>query len=334
MKSSGQLKEFMWLVGACMLVLLAASALSDYFVYVVALTAIFAMLAVAYDVLLGFTGYLSLAHGALFGLGAYACAILTSRYDVNFWIAVILSAAASAVAGAVVAILAFRTRGLYFAVLTLGIGLVGYQLFLVLNDLTGGVGGFVNIPSPPQPEWASMRPVLWQAILAVALLLVTYACCGWFVRSRLGVQCVAIREDLTLAQALGIRVGPARMAAFSLSAAFAGAGGAMFAAMSNFIAPESFTVLGTGFQLVALVVVGGMGTLWGAVLGAVLLTALPEALRFSATYSLLVYGLILLLFIQRLPKGLASLAPRLRSTKSAVRKPPMVDVGTKQRAST
>lgn len=319
MKRGGLVAETASLAVAGAIALMTASRFGDYLVYVVALTAIFAMLAVAYDVLLGYTGYLSLAHGALFGLGAYTCAWLTTRHEMNFWLALPLCGIATGVAGVVVALLAFRTRGLYFAVLTLGIGLIGHQLFLVLSSFTGGVGGFVNIPSAPQPAWLPVKPVLYQAMLAVAFLVVTFVACGTFVRSRLGVQCTAVREDQTLARALGIRVASARMAAFALSAVFAGIAGALFAAMSNFVAPESFTVLGTGFQLVALVVIGGMGTLWGPILGAVLLTALPEALRFSATYSLLVYGILLLVFIRWAPKGLADILVRGAASRRAAR---------------
>lgn len=288
----------------------AALTLNDYFVYVVTIGAIFATLAVAFDVLLGFTGYLSLAHGALYGLGAYACALLTARYGLSFWAALPLCGLLSGAAGALIALLAFRTRGLYFAVLTLGIGLIGHQLFLVLPGLTGGVGGFVGIPGPEQPGWLPVRTTTYYALLALGLLFVTLTGALLFVRSRLGAECLAVREDLTLAQALGIRVASARLAAFAFSAAFAGLAGALFAAISSFIAPESFTVLGTGFQLVALVVVGGMGTLWGPILGAALLTALPEGLRVAATLSLLAYGVLLLLFIIFAPQGIASLISR------------------------
>lgn len=284
--------------------------LNDYFVYVVTIGAIFATLAVAFDVLLGFTGYLSLAHGALYGLGAYACALLTARYGLSFWAALPLCGALTGAAGALIALLAFRTRGLYFAVLTLGIGLIGHQLFLVLPGLTGGVGGFVGIPGPEQPAWLPLRATTYYALLALGLLFVTLMAALVFVRSRLGAECLAVREDLTLAQALGIRVASARLAAFTFSAVFAGLAGALFAAISSFIAPESFTVLGTGFQLVALVVVGGMGTLWGPILGAALLTALPEGLRVAATLSLLAYGVLLLVFIIFAPQGIASLISR------------------------
>lgn len=290
-------------------------ALNDYYTYVLTIAALFAALAVAFDVLLGYTGYLSLAHGALYGVGAYGCAVLTSRYGLSFWLALPLCGLMAGAVGALVALIAFRTRGLYFAVLTLGIGLIGHQLFLVVESLTGGVGGFVGIPGPPQPAWLTVRGTTYAALLALALLWGTYVAAEIFVRSSLGAACIAVREDLTLARALGIRVARARLAAFTFSAVVAGLAGALFAAISNFIAPESFTVLGTGFQLVALVVVGGMGTLWGAVVGAVLLTALPEALRVASTYSLLAYGLLLLVVVIFAPRGIASFPALLRARR-------------------
>ncbi|MBP2300678.1 branched-chain amino acid ABC transporter permease [Azospirillum picis] len=302
---------FIRTVAAASAMLVAACAVSlqlnDYYLYVVTIGAIFAVLAVSFDVLLGYTGYLSLAHGALYGLGAYICAVLTARHGLPFWAALPVAGLATGAAGALVALLSFRTRGLYFAVLTLGIGLVGHQLFLVFDQVTGGVGGFVGIPGPEQPAWLPVSPVAYAALLALALLWVTFVAASLFVRSKLGAACLAVREDITLARALGIRVAAARLSAFAFSATFAGLAGALFAAISSFIAPESFTVLGTGFQLVALVVVGGMGTLWGPVVGAILLTALPEALRVASTYSLLAYGVLLLVCVIFAPKGIASL---------------------------
>jgi branched-chain amino acid transport system permease protein len=299
---------------ACAVFLMAsvlAMQLNSYFLYVVTLGAIFATLAVSFDVVLGYTGYLSLAHGALFGVGAYSCGILTARYGLSFWSALFLAGVITGAFGALVALASFRTRGLYFAVLTLGIGLIGHQLFLVFSDLTGGIGGLAGIPSPSKPNFAWLDQNRWNAFLALALLLLTYVMAQVFVRSRLGAACLAIREDLTLAQALGIRVARARFAAFLFSAVFTGFAGGLFAAISNFIAPETFTVLGTGFQLVALVVVGGMGTLWGPILGAALLTALPEALRVASGYSLLIYGMLLLVFILFAPKGLAGILGKM-----------------------
>jgi branched-chain amino acid transport system permease protein len=278
--------------------------LNDYMVYVALVAVIWAIFAVGYDVLLGYTGYLSLAHGALYGIGAYAFALLTTAWGWTFWIALPAAAAVTTVAGALIAIAAFRTRGIYFAVLTLGIGLVGYQLFLVLESVTGGIAGFVGIPAPPDLS-ASFSSGQNNLVVSLVVLWVTWVSARWFVRSRVGAACIAVREDQMLARSLGIRVGFARLAAFAFSAFFCGAAGALFAATSSYIGPDSFTVMNTGFHVVVLVVVGGMGTLWGPILGAVLLTVLPESLRMASTLSLLIYAGLLLGCILLAPQGIA-----------------------------
>lgn len=288
-----------------------AGVVSHYILYVLTAAACLAIIAISFDVLVGYTGYLSLAHGTFYGVGAYALGNLTTRLGWSFWLALPASGLIAAAGGSLVAALAFRTRGLYFAVLTLGIGLVGFQLFVMLDDLTGGVVGFVGIPRPPQLPGLSIDPLRYNLILTVALAWITFAASFCFVRSRIGMACLAIREDDMLARALGIKINIARLAAFTFSAFFAGVAGALFASTSNFAGPDSFAVMSIGFQLVVVVVVGGMGTLWGPALGALLITALPELLRGANSLSLLVYGILLLLVISFAPRGAAGLIKTL-----------------------
>ncbi|MBX9459704.1 MAG: branched-chain amino acid ABC transporter permease [Rhizobium sp.] len=299
---------------------------SNYILYVATAAAWLAVLAISFDVLIGYTGYLSLAHGALYGVGAYATANLTSKYGVNFWLALLLSGIIAAAVGTFVAGLAFRTRGLYFAVLTLGIGLIGYQLFVVLEIWTGGIMGFVGIPSPPQPFGLEMDQSRYNLLLTLLFVWITYLASFIFVRSPIGVACIAIREDQTLARAVGMKINEARLSAFAFSSFFAGIAGSLFASMSNFVGPDSFNVLTAGFQLVVTVVVGGMGTLWGPILGAILLTSLPEVLRGASHYSLLAYGIMLLVVIMFAPRGLAGMlrfiGGKLRPAPKVVPEPP------------
>jgi len=290
-------------LAACLAVMPFAN---DYLLYVATIAGLMSILAVSYDVLLGLTGYLSLAHGFLYGIGAYAGALMTTR-GWSFWLAWPASGLVAAVAGAAIALVAFRTRGLYFAVLTLGIGLVGFQLFLVLEPLTGGIGGFIGIPSLPALPGLQSDPSRNGLVVTLLALAVTYFASLAFLRAPVGAACLAVREDVLLAQSLGIRVGSARLAAFTFSAFFAGATGALFAAISNFIGPDNFSVMTTGFQVVVFVVVGGMGLLWGPILGAIVLTVLPEALRMANTFSVAAYGVLLLFFILFAPKGIGGL---------------------------
>ena len=308
-----------WVVPCIILVICLAFVpfMNDYLLYVATIAGLMCILAVSYDVLLGLTGYLSLAHGFLYGVGAYVCALMTTN-GWNFWSALLASGLFSAAMGALVALVAFRTKGLYFAVLTLGIGLVGYQLFLVLEPLTGGVGGFVGIPSLPSLPGLENDTSRNALVVTLIVLAVTYYASLAFMSAPVGAACLAVREDVLLAQALGIRVGAARLAAFTFSAFFSGIAGALFAAISNFVGPDNFSVTSTGFQIVVFTVVGGMGLLWGPLLGAVVLTVLPEILRGAATYSVAIYDILLLLAILFAPQGLGGL---LKSGVMRMRRP-------------
>jgi branched-chain amino acid transport system permease protein len=296
-------------LGALSVLLLASgaaiTAMNQYHVYVMTLIALFGMLAVSFDVLLGYTGYLSLAHGALFGVGAYAFGLLTSHYHLHPWLALPAAGVVTLLAGALTALLAFRTKGLYFAVLTLGMGMLGFQLFTVATSVTGGLQGLAGIPGLPVPAGWRMQNTVFNALVLVGFLWLAYLACYAFTRSRIGRECVAVREDATLAQALGIGIGAARLAAFCVSAVFAGLAGALYAAVSNYVGPESFSVTTTGLQLIVFVVVGGVGTLWGSLVGAALLTILSESLREAHGLSVLIYGVLLLLFVLFVPRGIA-----------------------------
>ncbi len=294
--------------------LLGARYCDDYWAYVGTLAALRAIMAVGYDVLLGYTGFLSMAHGTLFGIGAYACAILTANYHWSFWLAMPVASALTAAIGAIVGAVSFRATGFYFAVLTLGIGLIGFQIFTV-SSITGGVQGFVGIPPLPPIPGLNASPQRYALYVTLVILAITYLAASAFVRSPLGGACKALREDTTLARSLGISVGLARMSAFTFSSFFAGAAGALYASISSFIAPESFSVMGVGFDVVVFVIVGGMGTLWGPMLGAALLTFIPELLRVARTFSLLGYGIVLLVFVIFAPKGIAGLVSGASLTK-------------------
>jgi branched-chain amino acid transport system permease protein len=286
---------------------LAMPILSDYQIYVLSVIGWTGIVAVAYDVLMGYTGYLSLAHGALFGVGAYAYANLAVRTPVGPWLSLLGAGLVTLCAGTLVGALAFRTKGLYFAVLTLGIGLVGFQLFTVLESLTGGLQGFAGIPSLSMPTGLFADPQRFALVVLLVALAITYAACYAFTESRVGRDCLAIREDPTLAQALGIGISLTRLLAFAISAFFTGIAGALFASASNFVGPDSFSIHAMGIQLLVLTVVGGMGTLWGPLLGAAVVTILSESLRSAQHLSLFLYGLMLLVVIVAAPKGIAGL---------------------------
>ncbi|MEZ5880075.1 MAG: branched-chain amino acid ABC transporter permease [Nitratireductor sp.] len=238
-------------------VLLAASTVAafsnDYYMYIFTLATVFAILTVSFDVLLGYTGYISMAHGALFGVGAYTLSYLMVREGWSFWLALLAAGVMAGLCGVLVGAISFRTKGLYFAVLTLGIGLIGQQAFFLVEGITGGIAGIAGMFPPTIGSLGDKHVML---ILAVVILWITYVLARWFVRSRLGAASLAVREDLVLAQTLGIRVGLARLSAFAFSSFFAGIAGALYACLFGYISPEAFGVLNLGFHSVVQVVVG------------------------------------------------------------------------------
>lgn len=304
------------------LLLVAATAIvlntNQYIIYVLTLVAMFSILTVSFDILLGYTGYISLAHGALFGCGAYAIANLTVRFGWSFWTALPVAGLITAAIGLVVALISFRTKGLYFAVLTLGLGLVGQQAFLLAEPVTGGIMGFSGMMAPAIGALPEHQVML---IIAVSVLWLTYLCARLFVASRLGAASLAVREDITLAQALGVRVGVARLAAFIFSAFFAGVAGGIYACLFGYISPEAFGVMNLGFHSVVQIVVGGMGTLWGPIIGTLLMVSLPESVRGASAYALLFYGIVMLVVIRFAPEGIAGLIRSLRGMLAAPKQP-------------
>ncbi|MCW2743217.1 MAG: inner-rane translocator [Blastococcus sp.] len=279
----------------------------DYTIYVLTLAVLAAISAMGLDVLMGYAGYVSLAQGAMYGIGAYTTAILTREHAWSFWAALGGAVVVAAAIAAVLAGLLFRTRGLYFAIVTLGIGLIASGLFVSAREITGGPSGYVGIPGiTPFLGWQPTTDA-HKLVIALVLLAVLYLVAALFVQSTWGRRSVAIREDEVLARSLGIRPEMPRFMAFVFAAVCAAVAGSFFAAYSNFISPTSFGLLAVGFQAVVIVVVGGMGTLWGPMLAALLLTALPEGLRVADQLSALLYGVVLLIFILFAPRGLAGL---------------------------
>lgn len=282
---------------------------NDYFLTVLIVAGFHAILATGLNLLLGFAGQISLGHAAFYGLSAYATGILTTRYG---WPIPAGMAAGVALSGAVAYLIGIPTlklRGHYLAMGTLGFGVIVY---IVLNEaigVTGGPSGLVGIPrlAVAGREVASDRAYFYAVWGTVFVL---FALAQNLVRSRSGRALRALHTSEAAASVLGIDVARYKALAFVVSAAYAGVAGVLYAHYVTFISPSSF-----GFpfsvQLVTMVVLGGLASLWGALAGALFLTLLPETLRALAEYDVLVYGAILVLCMMFLPGGLAEGARRL-----------------------
>ncbi len=283
---------------------------SNYHLGVAHQVLIFIILALGYDLLLGFTGLLSFGHIGLFSIGAYTSAILVTSTGAPFIVGLLGAAVLTGVIGLVIAIPALRIKGHSLTLLTLALGEVIRVVIRSMEWLTNGSHGLSGIPRPEILGYSFRGAVpLYYLLLAVAILTLIFV---WRLKnSRFGRAFNAIRDSEIGADVCGVNVSRMKMLAFGLSAVIAGVAGSLYAHTVRFISPEFFS-LGLTVILLAMVLIGGRGTIIGPVLGAILFISLPEALRFVKEYYLVAFGIAIWASVLLLPEGLAGLPRRLR----------------------
>lgn len=274
----------------------------DYAVDVAILAGIYIILASGLNVVVGFTGLLCLGFAAFYAIGAYSYALLTTKMGLGFWGALPLSAALSTLSGLLLAVPALRLRGDYLAIVTLGFGEI---VRLVLNNwdgLTNGPNGISGIPRPSLMG-LPLDGLNHYYYFVLAAVVFSVAVIRNVCSSKTGRAWTAIREDETAAGAAGINTVSYRFYSFAFGAFWAGIGGVLFASKMRFVSPESFTFMESVLML-CMVILGGLGSIYGPVLGAVLLVALPEMLRDFQLYRMLILGAGLVLLMVFRPQGL------------------------------
>lgn len=291
---------------------------TSYYLYLAELAMINVIIAVGLNLLSGNCGQISLCNASFMAVGAYCTALLSTRLGLPTLIALPLSVLASALLGAALGFPARRLSGLYLALVTLGfLELVGLGIE-EFPDFTGGIRG-LKVPRPDL-FGVSLQSNL-SLYLFVLVLTAGVVLAGRHIQSsRYGRAFDAVRQSPFAAQALGIPVARIKLIAFALNAAFAGFAGGILAGVVGFIDPTEFGILAS-IQHITFIVVGGLGSIAGSILGAVLLTALPEALRGVQEYAELVYGSILLGTLLFLPQGLVGLIAKLRSMRTSGKDP-------------
>jgi branched-chain amino acid transport system permease protein len=279
-----------------------------YVLHVLIFTALFAALALSYDLVVGHVGSLSLAHPAFFGVGAYTAAILATQARWSFLADVLAAGLAAAVVAAFVGVPLFRLAEHAFAVGTLGLALVASVVANNWVQFTRGPLCITGIPKPTLgPLAVSTLPAFyWLALGALVAVVLLYRRLTTF---RLGRAFHAVRDNEPLAAAAGIDPLKYRLLAFTIAGALAGGLGALYVHYLSVMCPEEMTVSLT-VNLLVIVFLGGVGSLRGVLVGAVLFTALPEVLRLAPTWRLVIYGGLLLLVVIRSPGGIESLLPR------------------------
>lgn len=294
------------------LLLIAPYLTGGYGISLLALIGIYTIVALGLNLLTGFTGLISLGHAALFAVGAYTSAILTTKYGISFWLALPLSGLSAGAVGVIIGLPALRMKGLYLAIATMGLGFIVEELIVMASWLTNGVNG-ISVTRPSIGSFSlSTDERYYHLILAMAVIAVVLV--KNLLRTPTGRALIAIRDSDIAAESMGINLAFYKTAAFGISALFAGVAGSLFAHYMYFIGPENFDFM-VSISFLVMILVGGVGSVHGAVFGAVFMTLLPEFIALAKDYlpavigeqaglQAAVYGLILILFIRFEPLGL------------------------------
>jgi len=281
----------------------------DYVLHLLTIVGIYVILAVSLNLLAGYTGLLSVAHAALFGVGAYTAALLSLHFHMPLLLNLILAVTACAVVGVVVGLPSLRVHEDFFVVATLGLQVLTVTIFNNWTAITGGPAGLPGIPQPTVFGLTITSHVQFLVLTGVfAVLAITVV--KRLVGSPLGRVLKAVREDEVFAQSLGKNVARYKLQMFVIGGALTALAGVLYAHYLTFIDPTSFTVQESIFML-AIVIVGGSGSIAGSVVGAAVLVSLPEALRFlglpsavAANVRQILYGALLVICMMFRPQGI------------------------------
>lgn len=281
----------------------------EYIIHLAILFSIFAILAVSLQLIVGFTGLLSVAHAAFYGIGAYAVALVLEHTGLNFFVALLAGMVISGLAAALIGVVLSKFRDDYYALGALGFNVIIFSILLNWQEVTRGPLGIPGIDRPELFGFTFSENIAF-LLLALVFLAIVYGISEFVTTSSFGRALRAIREDEEALSVFGYRTSYFKLAVFVIGSAMAAIAGGLFASYITFIDPTSFGVAESVFML-SLVIFGGLGSLRGALIGALFLILLPEALRFvgftpdiAAQMRQVVYGLLLVILMLYRPQGL------------------------------
>ncbi|AOY78196.1 branched-chain amino acid ABC transporter permease [Clostridium formicaceticum] len=292
------------LLGSLVLVLLLLPlfSINNFQMRMIIMVGIYMVLAMSLNLITGYTGQLSLGHAAFYGIGAYTSAILSMRFGMSFMITAPIAAILSAFVALLLGIPTLKLQGAYFAIVTLGFSEIVRIIALNWIQLTRGPMGIPGIARPLifGYQISSSKDYYY---LILALVVITYLSIYRIMHSRLGRAFSAIREDELAAQAMGVDTLKYKILSFTIAAFFAGLAGSFYAHYITYIDPQSFT-FNESIQILSMVVLGGMGNMWGAMVGTIILVIAPEMLRFLEDYRMVMYGAVLIIMMLTRPQGI------------------------------
>lgn len=301
-----------WLGWLLLAVLIAIPALggSRYVVYLGTLLALQAALAMSLNIVMGYAGQFAMSHAAFYGFGAYASAILISSCGLSFWVAAPLTMIGTGVLAAAIGYPALRyTGGVHLALITFAFGELARLVAANWDSLTGGPMGMRVMYTPGSFFGIDLSSGKGLYGLAAGMLLVTLIVTLAIQRSRFGRGLIAIREDETLASFLGVNVVAYKVAAYAISSMLAAMVGCAYAPIMNFISPEMLSAQET-ISLIGVLIIGGIGTVSGPIIGTLIFFGIPELLRVAQLYRLVVLGVIIVAVVLFMPQGVAGIVRR------------------------
>ncbi len=298
----GKKNKIYLLIFAAIIFVLPAFLQNNYHLMVLNVAALNILVVVGLNLLMGYAGQISLGHAAFFGLGAYISAVLTTTYGFPIWPTILLAMVITGMVALAIGIPTLKLEGHYLVMATLGFNVIVYIVMIQLEPVTGGPSGFSGIPRLQAAGFVfdSDRKIyflLWAVSIGSLLLSLN------LIHSRVGRAMAALSQNEIAARCAGIDTERYKVKIFVLSAVLASLAGSLYAHYLTFISPGTFSFF-YSLQVVTMVLVGGMGSLWGSLFGALLLTILPEALHAVKEYNVLLYGLILMVALVFFPHGL------------------------------
>ncbi len=301
-------KTYMWLVIVLILLVLPFVITDNYIRRLIIMVGVYSILALGLNLVTGYTGQLSIGHAAFYGIGAYTSAILSTQLHLSFWLALPAAGIIAAVCGFLVGMPSLRLRGDYLAIVTIAFGEVIRLIFLNWSGLTNGPMGIPGIPKPHIFGFVLRDNITFYYLMLVLLALTIFVVYR-IVNSRLGQALVAIRDDEVAARAMGINITEMKVLVFVIGAFFAGIAGCYYAHFQTFINPDDFTYM-VSITILCMVILGGIGSIPGSILGAAILTLAPELLRNADQYRMVLFGLTMILLMLFRPQGFLGLARR------------------------
>jgi len=282
-----------------------------YILHIIIACFIYSCLALSLNLIIGLSGQFSLGHVTFYGLGAYITALLMMRLNMSFWLALLISAVCVGIVGCLLALPTLNLRGDYIAVVTLGFGEVFRLILVNAIDVTRGPMGLPNIPKPSIGSFVFDSKIKFY-FLGLVIMILVIIFMKRLTASGFGMAMLSMKEDEIAASAIGINPVKYKLWAFVIGAVIAGVMGSFYAVFMGFISPSSFQY-SESISMVSMVVLGGLGGIPGSIIGAVVLTILPEALRTFSQYRMIIFGAAMVIMMIFKPNGLWGLDKRVRN---------------------